>query len=345
MVKVLLADDSQLTRSVLKDLLAGDPDIELTGEARDGFQAVEMTCRLKPDLVLMDVVMPVMDGIAAVIEIMARCPTPILVLSANVDPTDSRSAFNAISHGALDVMAKPAGLVGAAFGEFARELIARVKTLARIRVIHHFRRSRPQPVPPAPESPVGRSILAIGASTGGPRAIMRIIRNLLPTCQARILIVQHIARGFAAGFAEWLEREGGYRVRLAREGELLESGVALVAPNDLQLEVRNGRIRLSAAPPVNSCRPSIDVLFQSLVKAGLAPQTVAVLLTGMGQDGAAGMAGLKLAGSYNIAQDEASCTVFGMPRSAIQRGAVHQVLPLDEIPGALQRLLPHGNNL
>ncbi len=345
MIKVLIADDSQLTRSLLKDLIAGDPDLELAGEAVDGREAVEMTCRLRPDLVLMDVMMPVMDGITAVIEIMASCPTPILVLSSNVDAADSGNAFNAIRHGALDVMAKPAGLGNAAFGEIARELLGKIKALARVRVIHHFRRPPRSQMPPVPPPAAQRDLLAIGASTGGPRAIMKLTRELLPSCQARILIVQHIARGFAAGFAEWLDRESGCPVRLATEGARLEQGVALVAPNDAHLEIRDGRIRLSSAPPVNCCRPAIDVLFQSLVREGLAPLTVAVLLTGMGQDGAAGMAGLKRAGSHNIAQDETSCSVFGMPRIAIQMGAVHQTLPLGEIPEALRRLLPHGKSL
>jgi two-component system, chemotaxis family, protein-glutamate methylesterase/glutaminase len=345
MVRVLIADDSQLTRMVIRDLLARDPGITIIGEACDGSQAVELTCQLKPDLVLLDVMMPVMDGLTAVMEIMARCPTPILILSGNVDPTDSRSAFNAIRHGALDVMEKPAGIATAAFGEIAVVLIDKIRSLAKIRVIHHYRRPR-APLPPV-KSPVshGRNLLAIGASTGGPKAVMSLVKSLPAACPMPVLIVQHIAQGFAAGFAEWLNRECAIQVRLASDGASLAAGVALVAPNEVQMEVQGGRVRLIDAPPVNCCRPSVDVLFRSLARDGLAPRLVAVLLTGMGQDGADGMAALKVAGSFNIAQDESSSAVFGMPRAAIQLNAVHQILPLAEIPPTINRLFAEGKTL
>lgn len=345
MVRVLIADDSKLTRLVIRDLLARDPAITVVGEAGDGGQAVELTCQLKPDLVLLDVMMPVMDGISAVVEIMARCPTPILILSSNVDPTDSRSAFNAIRHGALDVMEKPAGVATEAFGEIAAALIAKIRSLSKIRVIHHFRRPRPQPPPVKPPVSHGRDILAIGASTGGPKAVMSLVKSLAASCPVPVLIVQHIAHGFAAGFAEWLDRECAIRVRLASDGAPLAAGVALVAPNDLQMEVQGGKVHLLDAPPVNCCRPSVDVLFRSLARDGLAPRLVAVLLTGMGQDGAEGMAALKTAGGLNIAQDEGSSAVFGMPRAAIQLNAVHQILPLGEIPSILNRLFADGKTL
>jgi len=346
MIRILIADDSQLTRMVLRDLIARDPGIAVIGEARDGREAVDLTCELKPDLVLLDVMMPVMDGLAAVAEIMARCPTPILVLSSNVDPTDSRSAFNAIRLGALDVMEKPAGLATGGFAEIAARLLEKIKSLARIRVIHHFRRPRAA-ASPALRPPVGegRSLLAIGASTGGPKAVMSLVKALPPDCPAPVLIVQHIARGFAAGFAEWLDRESAISVRLASDGESLAPGVALVAPNEFQMEIEDGKVQLRDTPPVNCCRPSVDVLFRSLAREGVAARLVAILLTGMGQDGAEGMSELKSAGAYNIAQDEGSCAVFGMPRVAIQLGAVHQVLPLGEIPAAINRLLKNGKNL
>jgi two-component system chemotaxis response regulator CheB len=335
MIKVLIADDSMLVRLVLRDLLARDPEIQVA----DGRQAVEETARLRPDLVIMDVMMPVMDGLAAVVEIMAACPTPILVLSSNVDPRDSRSAFNAIQHGALDVMEKPQGLVSEAYEEIAARLIERVKFLSRVKVIHHFRRKRSAAVPPPLPSNGHRSVLAIGASTGGPKAVLRLMADLPAAAQARVLIVQHIAKGFAAGFAEWLDRESPYRVRLARDGDPLEGGVALVAPNGVHLEVEGERVHLAETEPVNCCRPSVDVLFRSLARSPLAPATVAVLLTGMGRDGADGMAELRARGAFNIAQDEASSAVFGMPRAAIALGVVDRTLPLGEIPAVLRQLL------
>ncbi len=291
--------------------------------------------RLRPDLIIMDVQMPVMDGLAAVVEIMADCPTPILVLSASVAPGDSRCAFNAIRHGALDVMGKPQG-GGESLEVIAGQLIEKVKTLARVRVIHHFRR---RPVAPAPPANGGRrDILAIGASTGGPPAILRLLKEFPRTTSARILIVQHIAAGFAAGFADWLNRETDLSVRLARTGDPLEPGMALVAPNGSHLLVQGERVVLSPDPPVNSCRPSVDVLFASLANC-LAARTAAVLLTGMGRDGAEGMAALRRAGAYTIAQDEGSCAIFGMPRVAIEAGSAMQVLPLNDIPSMLLSLL------
>jgi two-component system chemotaxis response regulator CheB len=247
MIRVLIADDSLLIRAVLRDLLARDPEIRIVAEVGDGRAAVKQTALLKPDLVIMDVMMPEMDGIEAVAEIMASTPTPILMLSANTDPTDSRSAFSAIRLGALDVMAKPIGMTNEAFVHLADLLIARVRSLSRVRVMHHFRPSR-RSLPAAPAVPGGqRRILAIGASTGGPKAVMQLLKELPATLAAAVLIVQHIADGFAAGFADWLDREVPLSVALAREGEVPQAGRVLVAPNGAHLTV-NGGGRVGPAP-------------------------------------------------------------------------------------------------
>lgn len=342
LVHVLIADDSPLTRMVLRDLLAKDPQIKVVAEVSDGRQAVAETIRLRPDLVIMDVLMPIMDGLEAVTEIMASCPTPILMLSANVDPNDSRSAFRAIQHGALDVMEKPQGIVSEAFEEIAARLVEKVKFLSRVKVIHHFRRQRPPLAKPMPPVAAPRDILAIGASTGGPKAVLRLMKELPRDSKAKVLIVQHIARGFAPGFAEWLDRESSFRVRLAHDGDALQAGTALVAPNNVHMEIKDEHVCLVDSPPVNCCRPSVDVLYRSLANDSLAPSVVAVLLTGMGRDGADGMAALKQRGSYTIAQDETTSAVFGMPKAAIALGVVDQTLPLADIPAALAQLLQHG---
>lgn len=339
MTRVLIVDDSCLVRTILRDLLQPDPEIEVIAEAGDGRSAVDMTRELRPDLVIMDVMMPVMDGLDAISEIMAECPTPVLVLSANTDPQDNRNAFTAIRMGALDVMPKPGGRGSDAFEEIASQLRTKVKSLSRIKVIHHFRR-RPQPpaVSPPPLEPRQQSfsLLAIGASTGGPQAILQLLRALPPRLPAAGLIVQHIAAGFAPGFAAWLQRETGQQVRLAEPDMPLHNGQFLVAPNGFHLTVAGGKVRLSDAPPQHNCRPAVDCLFQSLATSERAAETVALLLTGMGQDGAAGLLALKQRGALTLVQDQQSSAIFGMPKAAIDRGAATQVLALEQMPEVLR---------
>ncbi|AJF05367.1 chemotaxis-specific protein-glutamate methyltransferase CheB [Geoalkalibacter subterraneus] len=336
-IKIVIADDSLLTRVVLRDILRRDAEIEVVAEARNGREALDAVLRCQPDLVIMDVVMPVMDGISAVREIMARRPTPILILSSSVRSHDARGAFHAIDCGALDVMSKPRGMVKDVFEPMAEALVEKVKLLARLPV-RRLVSERPRTAAAISGSPAQRSVLAIGASTGGPKTVLSVLRNLSPATQASILVVQHIAAGFAEGFALWLDRETPFPASLAREGDVPRPGHILVAPHDRHMELRDGRILLTDGPMVNSCRPSIDVLF-----AGLAHEqpedVVALLLTGMGRDGAEGMAALKLAGAVTLAQDEASCVVFGMPKAAIALGGVQQTLALHDIPRALGRLL------
>ncbi len=340
MIRVLLADDSFLTLSILKDLLAQDPQISVVGEAYDGRQAVEKVTQLRPDLLIMDVMMPVMDGLTAVQEIMKVSALPILILSSDSAAGEQSNAFNAIRLGALDVMRKPEGLSGIAWDTFASTLLAQIHTLSRVRVIHHFRSPQRKTVT-APLPPVlttCRSIIAIGASTGGPKVVMKILKELPVDREASIVIVQHIASGFAAGFAEWLNAESAYHVRIAKEGDTLDRGVALVAPCDQHMEVRNGRIVLTNAPQVNGCRPSIDNLFSSLAREN-PTSVVAALLTGMGKDGAEGLLALKKGGAYTIAQDEATCAVYGMPKIAAELGGVREVQPAVQIAAAIIRQL------
>jgi len=336
MIRVLLADDSSLTLSILKDLIAQDPQIEVVGEAYDGRQAIDKVVQLRPDLLIMDVMMPVMDGLTAVQEIMQTSALPILILSSDSAVGEQSNAFNAIRLGALDVMRKPEGLSGAAWESFSSTLLAQIHTLSRVRVIHHFRSSRKRTViaPLLPVTTTCRSIVAIGASTGGPKVVMKILKELPVDREASIVIVQHIASGFAAGFAEWINAESDYNVRIAKEGDLLEPGVALVAPSDQHMEIRNGRVVLTSTPQVNGCRPSIDNLFFSLGRENAA-SVVAVLLTGMGRDGAEGLLALKEGGAFTIAQDEATCAVYGMPKVAFELGGVREVQPADKIAAAI----------
>jgi two-component system, chemotaxis family, protein-glutamate methylesterase/glutaminase len=335
MIKVLIADDSALVRSILSDLLQREGDLAVIGCACNGREAVQLTLELKPDLVLMDLVMPELDGLEAIEEIMARAPTPVLVLSARTESSEVDRAFTAIKRGALDVMEKPAGEF---LDDFALRLTEKVRLLSRVRVIRHPRR-RAKRVPvdgPATAGPAP-TILAIGASTGGPTAVMTLLKTLPADFPGAVFVVQHIAYGFAQGLATWLDRECSIKVRLGAEGERFSAGEAVIAPDGHHLTVRDGKIRLNDEPPVNCCRPSIDVFFSSLAEAPC-HQIVACLLTGMGKDGARGLLRVKQRGGTTLVQDEASCAVFGMPKAAIEMDAVSRVLPLERMAAVISEL-------
>ena len=339
MIKILIADDSFLVRQVLTDILQQAPDLEVAGCAANGREAVDLTLSLKPQLVIMDLLMPVMDGLAAIEEIMTSAPTPVLVLSAAIDDSEVSHAFTAIKRGALDVMEKPSVDGSWSLDEFGARLIEKVRLLAGIRVIRHPKRSVKCPGAGEIAATAGTSprILAIGASTGGPKAVMTLLKSLPAGFPGTVFVVQHIADGFAAGFASWLDRECAIPVRLAVDGARYAPGEAVVAPDACHLTVSEGRIRLTDAPPVNCCRPSIDVFLGSLAQEPC-DQVVSVLLTGMGRDGAHGMLQIKERGGTTVVQDESSCAVFGMPREAIRLNAVDEVLPLDCMAAAILKL-------
>lgn len=338
MIRILIADDSLLVRRVLTDALKGADDMTVVGEAGNGLEAVTLTELHKPDIVIMDILMPVMGGLEATEAIMARFPVPILILSATVSEKDLNLAFTAIKKGALDVMAKPSLTTPEHQQDFIDKLMDKIRLLSRIKVIHHIQRNREQRSPAViPQSSTTRNILAIGASTGGPKAVMSILKTLPSGFKASVFVVQHISSGFAKGFAQWLDMECSIPVRIPEEGDKVRRGEALVAPTDRHFLIENGIVRFSDAPPVNSCRPSIDLFFSSLALE-YAGQTTAVLLTGMGKDGASGLADIKASGGKTIAQDEKTSVVFGMPKAAIAMNAADEILPLGDIPGALSRI-------
>ena len=337
-IKILLADDSSLIRHVLTDMLQETHDIKVVGGACNGLEAVGLTLTLKPDLVIMDLLMPVMDGLDAIQEIMAGIPTPVLVLSAAVDAPEVDRAFNAIRRGALDVMEKPTLNTPGALEDFARRLVEKVRLLSGIRVIRHpRRRSQPQAAAEIGASGPSPKVLAIGASTGGPKAVMSLLKSLPADFGAAVFVVQHIADGFAKGFATWLDRECAIRVKLAEDGAKYLPGEAVVAPDGRHMTLSEGRIKLTNDAPVNCCRPSIDVFFTSLAQDPC-DQVVSLLLTGMGKDGAQGLLRIKERGGTTMVQDEVSCAVFGMPKAAINLQAVDQVLHLDNMPEAIAKL-------
>ena len=340
--RVLVVEDSLTVRKRICDVLSGDPELELIGEAADGREAIELCRVLRPDVVTIDMILPVMSGLAATEYIMAHCPTPILIVSSSFNRGELFKTYEALAAGAVDVLEKPRG--DEPDGAWERSLIAQVKMVARIRVITHPRLrlaalQRPASAPAAAIPDRRTALLAIGASTGGPGAIVEVLHGLSDTVRQPILFVLHIGEAFGASFAEWLDGETSRRVAYAQDGDPVAaaSGRVVMAPPGRHLVVRDGRLRLTLDPERHSCRPSVDVLFESVARE-YGRSAAAVLLTGMGRDGAAGMLEIRRAGGLTIAQDEASSVVHGMPREAIALGAAEQILPLKEIGPTLGAL-------
>lgn len=346
-IRVLVADDSVTVRKRIVEALSAQPDFEVVAEAGDGREAIEACQRLRPDAITLDMMMPVITGLAATEFIMAYCPTPILIVSSSFNRGELFRTYDALAAGALDVLEKPRG--DEVEGDWETRLASALRLISRIKVITHPRGRLTHPAAsirfpstaaPVTPGPTGPEFVAIGASTGGPGAMVDILRALPPQFPLPILVVIHISRLFGDGFAEWLNGVSPFRVAFARDGEPLPLPGAcrvVLAPPDQHLLVRDRRLRLTHDPERHSCRPSVDTLFESVARE-LGPRAVGCLLTGMGRDGATGLLAMRQAGSTTIAQDETSCVVFGMPREAIRLGAASQVLKLDQIASALSAL-------
>ncbi|MDH4140091.1 MAG: chemotaxis-specific protein-glutamate methyltransferase CheB [Coriobacteriia bacterium] len=342
-IRVLVVDDSLVAREMLAQILATDSSIEVVGFARDGREAADAVAHLRPDLVTMDIHMPRMDGLEATERIMAYTPTPILVVSSSVHGEGMGRAFDALTFGALEVIKKPEPRDWADLEHIGREVIRRVKVLSKVKVITHIGGRRPRktsgvPVPPHAEKPGGRSLVAVGSSTGGPSALLEILGRLPGDLPAPIVIAQHIADGFVPGLVSWLDSGSEMTVREAEEGGRVHEGCAYIAPTSINLEMDNEVMRFSTPQKDQLYVPCADTLFDSVAR-GFGRQAVGVILTGMGADGAAGLKRMRDAGAATIAQDEKTSTVYGMPKAAVERGAVESVLPVHEIAGRLQNLI------
>jgi len=346
-LRVLVVEDSLTVRRRLCEVLATDAGIEVVGEAEDGKRAIELCQALRPDIVTMDMMLPLMTGLAATEYIMAHCPTPILVVSSSTNRGELFKTYDALAAGAVDVLEKPGG--DEPEGRWEEHFIATVKLVARIRVITHLRGrlgAFAQPLAMNPSSaaaamPAGQpcQLIAIGASTGGPAAIVEVLRGLSPQVKVPVLLVLHINEPFGGAFAEWLDAQTPRRVAFARDGESVAAlaGRVVLAPPGSHLVLRRGRTQLTRDPERHSCRPSVDTLFES-VALDCGGVAAGCLLTGMGRDGAAGLLALRRAGGLTIAQDEATSVVYGMPREAALLGAAARILPLGEIGPALSAL-------
>jgi two-component system chemotaxis response regulator CheB len=362
MIRVLVVEDSLTVRMRIVEVLGADPDLQVVGEASDGQQAIDLCERLRPDVITLDMMLPVMNGLAVTEHIMAFCPTPIVIVSSSMNRGELSRTYDALAAGAVEVLDKPSG--AEPDDAWEKRLVSLLKLVSRIKVVTHprarlgLRRNAspaapriqpPAPAPLAPAAPVapplaraepGYGLVAIGTSTGGPNALVDVLGRLPSVFPLPILLVIHIGRPFSAGFAEWLAGQSSLAVSVAVDGAPLPrrgEGRVVMAPPDVHLVVRRGVLRLTADPERHSCRPSVDVLFESIAQE-LGPSAIACLLTGMGRDGAEGLRAVQRAGGMTIAQDERTSVVFGMPREAIALGAANRVLALDDIGPALRDL-------
>ena len=345
-IRVLVVDDSGTARALIRALLESEPGLSVCGEASNGREALDLTLELQPDIITLDLQMPVMDGLTAIEEIMAVRATPILVLS---DLADSHNAMSAVARGALEATAKPGIDDGGA-------LARRLRMLAGVPVIRHIRRqsggaalvsqaepalhphATPPPVPKCPDTQ-GERLIAIASSTGGPQALAALLPRLPATLAAPVLIAQHLSVGFAEAMAGWLNDLCALEVVVAQAGEIPRPGRIYLADPARHLVLSAGRRLHYVEPEARDIyHPSCDRLLSSVAERH-GDQALGVILTGMGRDGVRGLLDIRAAGGQTLAQDEPSSLIFGMNREAIHAGAIGRVLPLDEIAGALCRLV------
>ena len=332
-IRVLIVDDSAIVRKVLSEALAAEPDIEVVGTAPDPYVARDKILSLRPDVLTLDIEMPRMDGLTFLKKLMHFHPLPAVIISSLAQPS-CRVAVEAMELGAVEVLAKPGGPYSV--GELRQTLAAKIRAAAIARIRRPVECAA-LPMPDLRLPLASDSVIAIGASTGGTEAIAAILTRL-PASTPGIVIAQHIPPQFSRAFANRLNGISALQVKEAEEGDTLAPGNALVAPGDFHMLLRKagGRFSVSVKTGPRVCyqRPSVDVLFASVAEAA-GSRAVGVLLTGMGSDGSQGLLKMRQAGARTIAQDEATCVVFGMPREAIALKAAEHVLPLPAIAGAI----------
>ncbi len=331
-IRVLIVDDSSTARHFLSRVIEQAPGFRLLGMARDGHEAVDLCSLLRPDVIIMDLKMPEMDGLQATEQIMAHFPTPILIVSSVTSREERVATAEALAAGAVDVLDKKTD--DETDEIWGNRFLHSLKLVSKIRVITHPR-GRLRKLASSPEAYRGGSrpirLIALGGSTGGPGAVAEILRTLPTTLMVPILLVLHTSESFGNRLASWLDSQSLHRVRYAHDGESLSKVTGVVmAPPGRHLVLRQERLCLTLDPERYSCRPSVDVLFESLARE-VGPDTCACLLTGMGKDGARGLLALRKQGAMTVAQDEASSVVYGMPREAILLEAATHVAPLSQI--------------
>ncbi len=338
MIRVVVIDDSPIATELIKGVLERDPEIKVIAAGKNGREAIELVRTLKPDIVTMDLLMPVMNGFEAIEYLMAYDPLPILVVTGCPVGRDAELAFKALRLGALDVNEKPEKTALHKTTRRASDLVRNVKTLSRVHVITHLRGRRVMPAvakePPA-ETEDSKKLVVIASSTGGPPALEKVFSSLPPRFPAPVVVVQHIAEGFTDKLIEWLGKSSKLPVVQAKHNQVLETGTVSLIPDGHHGVIRRNRtVALNTDPAIDGVRPCADLLFKSAARAH-GGDVVAVVMTGMGHDGVEGARAVKLFGGTVIAQDRKSSAIFGMPKAVIQAGCADKVVPLDEIPREL----------
>jgi two-component system, chemotaxis family, protein-glutamate methylesterase/glutaminase len=345
-VKVLIVDDSGVTRELLSHILSADPGINVMGTATNGLEAIEFIARNKPDVLVMDIIMPKMDGYEATRRIMESNPLPIVIVSASLRAEEVERTWKAIELGAVAALCKPAYSERSTPGGAAEKLVQTVKLMSQVKVVRRWGKTTARDKTAAPSipplvTPVRRpmEVVAVGASTGGPQALREMLSALPAAFAAPILLVQHISPGFTVGFVNWLDQACAVTVGQAVHGEQALPGRVYVAPDALQMKIdRHRRIALTDDGPENSIRPSVSYLFRSVAHA-FGEKALGVLLTGMGRDGADELKLMRDMGGVTIAQDKDSCVVYGMPGEAVKLGGAQYSLPPDKIAEMLKSLV------
>jgi two-component system chemotaxis response regulator CheB len=342
----VVVDDSRVSREGLVELLNADPDVEVVGTASNGQEAIGAVSRVRPDVITMDIHMPVMNGYEATRRIMETLPTPIVIVSGSSAPLEVAKTFRALEAGALSVVEKPAGPGHPDRESTAHEVLRAVKLMSEVKVVRQWRRPQGGTFQPATQMTKAPAELAtqaveavaLGASTGGPQALQTLLKALRSDFAIPMLVVQHMAPSFIHGFAEWLSETTGFRARVARQGEAILPGNIYLAPDRVHMGVRPGeRIILIRDERADGPCPSVAYLFRSMA-AVYGSRSAGVLLTGMGKDGAQELKQMRQAGALTIAQDEASSVIYGMPGEAFKLGAATCVLSPESIAAALNAL-------
>jgi two-component system chemotaxis response regulator CheB len=354
MIKVLVVEDSLVAKEYLIHILSSAPGVEIIGTAANGREALEAVSRLKPDVVTMDINMPVMDGLEATRRIMETTPVPIVIVSGNWNPKEVETTFRAIEAGALAIVQRPVGIGHPDAEKMAGEMVLKVRLMSEVKVVRRWDRNRAETSCGTPiQQPdtklqretaypqigtAGIDVVAIGASTGGPMAIKTILNSLPKDFPASILIVQHIAAGFLRGMVDWLTETSAISLRIAADGEVLLPGHAYFAPEGFNVGVRgDGRIYLDDKDANQRARPSASYLFRSVADV-FGRNAAGILLSGMGRDGAEELKLMREKGQVTIAQDRESSVIYGMPGAAVELGAAMYVLSPDKIAAALNTL-------